>query len=74
MVKRVGESRYPCQTPTVVFEPACYAAIEEDCTGCLVIKLFGDSDKVGTDVVLLHGCPQSCVPNPVEGLLESMKT
>ena len=25
--------------------------------------------KVGADV-LLHGCPQSCMPNPVEGLLE----
>ena len=31
---------------------------------------FDDSDKVGADVVLLHGCPQSCTPNPVEGLLE----
>ena len=27
-------------------------------------------DKVGADVVLLHDCPQSCMPNPVEGLLE----
>ena len=25
---------------------------------------------VGADVVFLHGCPQSCMPNPVEGLLE----
>ena len=31
--------------------------------------VFDDSDKVGADVVLLHGCPQSCMPNPVEGLL-----
>ena len=35
-----------------------------------VIEVFDDSDKVGADVVLLHGCPQSCMPNPVEGLLE----
>ena len=27
-------------------------------------------DKVGADVVLLHGCPESCMPNSVEGLLE----
>ena len=27
-------------------------------------------DKIGADVVLLRGCPQSCMPNPVEGLLE----
>ena len=27
-------------------------------------------DKVGVDVLLVHGYPQSCFPNPVEGLLE----
>ena len=32
--------------------------------------MLGDSDKVGADVALFHGCPQSCMPNPVEGLLE----
>ena len=47
-----------------------YAAVEEDCTSGLVIEVFEDSDKVGADIVLLHGCPQSCMPNPVEGLLE----
>ena len=34
------------------------------------MEVFDDSDKVGADVVLLHDCPQSCLPNPVEGLLE----
>ena len=29
-----------------------------------------DSDKIGAYVVLLHGCPQSCMPNHVEGLPE----
>ena len=28
------------------------------------------SDKVGADVVLLHGFPQNCMPNIVEGRLE----
>ena len=46
------------------------ATVEEDCTSGLVIEVFDDLDKVGADVVLLHGCPQSCMPNPVEGLLE----
>ena len=32
--------------------------------------LIDDSDKVGAAVVLLHVCPQGCMPNPVEGLLE----
>ena len=50
-------------------EPVSYAAVEEDCTSGLVIEVFDDSDKVGADV-LLHGCPQSWVPNPAEDLLE----
>ena len=44
--------------------------VEEDYTSGLVIEVFDDSDEVGADVVLLHGCPQSCMPNPVEGFLE----
>ena len=51
-------------------EPVSYAVVEEDCTGALIIEVFGDLDKVGDDVVLLHGRPQSCMPNPVKGLLE----
>ena len=35
-----------------------------------MIEVVDDSDKVGADVVLLHGCPQSCLPNPIESLLE----
>ena len=51
-------------------EQVFYAAVEEESTGGLVIMGFDDSDMVSADVVLLHGCPQSCMPNPVEGLLE----
>ena len=51
-------------------EPVSYAVVEEDCTSGLIIEVFDDLDKVGADVVLLHGCSQSCMPNPVEGLLE----
>ena len=50
-------------------EPVSYAAVEEDYTIGLVIEVFDDSDKVGADV-RLHGCPQSCMPNLVEGLFE----
>ena len=49
-------------------EPVFYAAVEEDGTSGLDIEIFDDLDKIGADVVLLHGCPQSCMPNPVEGL------
>ena len=50
-------------------EPVSYAAVEEDCTSGLVIEVFDDSKKVCADE-LLHGCPQSSMLNPVEGLLE----
>ena len=53
-------------------EPVSYAAVEEDGTSGLVIEVFDDLDKVCADV-LLRGCPQSCMPNPVEGLLEVYK-
>ena len=36
----------------------------------LLQRFLMTCDKVCADVVLLHGCPQSCMPNPVEGLLE----
>ena len=45
-------------------------AYRKDGTSGLVIEFLDDSNKVGADVVLLHGCPQSCMPNPVEGPLE----
>ena len=50
--------------------PVSYAAVEEDGTSRLVTEVFDDSDKVCADVVLLHGIPQSCMPNPVKGFLE----
>ena len=51
-------------------EPVSYAAVEEDCTSGLVIEVSDESDKVGADVVPLHGCSQSCMTAPVEDLLE----
>ena len=45
-------------------------AVEEDGTSSFVIEVFDDLDKVGADVILLHGCPQSCMPNLVESLFE----
>ena len=69
MVKRVGESRYPCRTPTVVWNQSPKLPLKRAALVALSV-VFDDLDKVGADVVLLCGCPQSCMPNPVEGLLE----
>ena len=49
--------------------PVSYTAVEEDGTSGLVIEVFDDLNKVCADV-FIRGCPQSCMPNPVEGLLE----
>ena len=69
MLKRVGENT-PLSDSNCCSESVSYAAVEEDCTSGLVIEVFDDSDEVGVDVVLLLGCPQSCMPNTVEGLHE----
>ena len=69
MLKRVGESRHLSDS-NCCSKPDSYAAVEEDCTSGFLIEVFDDSEKVGADVVLLHGCPQSYIPNPVECLLE----
>ena len=74
MLKRVGESRHPCRTPTVVQNQSPMLLLKSTVlvivyTSRLVIEVIDDSGKVGADVVLLHGCPQSCMLNPVEGLL-----
>ena len=55
---------------TCCSEPVSYATVEENCTNGLVMEVVDDSDKVGAYVVLLHGCPHTCTPNPVEGVLE----
>ena len=65
MLKRVGESRHPCRTPTVVRNQSRMLPLKRT-----VIEIFDDLDKVCADVVLLRGCPQSCMPKPVEGLFE----
>ena len=36
----------------------------------LVVEFFYDLDKICADIVLIHVCLQSCMPNAVEGLLE----
>ena len=51
---------------TVDIPPVSYAAVEEDCTGGLIVEVFDDLDKVGADVIPLRDCPQSYMPNPVE--------
>ena len=67
MLKRVGESTHPCRTPTVVQNQSPTLPLK-----MTALEVFDDSDKIGAYVVLRHGCPQSYMPSPVEGLLEVM--
>ena len=69
MLKRVGESRHPCRTQTVVRNQSLMLLLKRTALEALLQRFHDDFDKVCADV-LLHGCPQSCMPNLVEGLLE----
>ena len=69
ILKTVGESRHPCRTPTVIRDHSAVLPLKRTAL-VVAIEVFDDLDKVCADVVLLHGCPQSWLPNPVEGLLE----
>ena len=51
-------------------EPFSNVVVMVDCAGRHVVEAFYDSDQVVIDVVQPHGCPQSCMPNSVERLLE----
>ena len=51
-------------------EPFSNVVVMVDCTGRLVVEAFYGSDQVVIDVVQSHGCPQSCMTNSVERLLE----
>ena len=68
MLQRMGESRHPCQIPAVVQNQSPMLLLKRTAL-VLVIEVFDDSNKADADV-LLQGCPQSCMQNPVEGLLE----
>ena len=69
ILKSVGESRHPSQTPTIVQNQS----VGEDCSSGLVIEVFDDSDMVGADFVLLHGCPQAACQTLSKAFLKAMK-
>ena len=69
MLKRVSESRNSSRTLTVVRNQSPMLLLKRTAfVPCY--RGFDDLDKVCAVTVLLHGCPQSCMPNPIEGLLE----
>ena len=51
-------------------EPFSYDVVIVDCAGRLFVEAFYGSDQVVMDAIQPHGCPQSCMPNSVERLLE----
>ena len=51
-------------------EPFSSVVVMLDCAGRLVVEAFYGSDQVVNDVIQPRGCPQSCMPNSVERLLE----
>ena len=55
MLKRVGDSRHPCRTPTIVWNQSLMLLLKR--------TVFDDLDKIGADV-LPHGCPQKLQAKP----------
>ena len=51
-------------------EPSSNVVAMVDCTDHLVVEAFYSYDQVVIDVIQPHGCPQGCMPNSVERLLE----
>ena len=51
-------------------EPFSNVVVIVDCAGRRVVEAFYGSGQVAIDVIQPHGCPQSCMPNSVERLLE----
>ena len=74
MLKRVGDSRHPCRTPTVVRNPVSYAAVEENDTSGLVIEVFDDLDKVCAVVVLFMVAHKAACQTLSKAFLKSVKT
>ena len=74
MLKRVGESRHPCRTPTVVRNQSPILLLKRTALEALLLRFLMTWIRFVLMyffmVVFLHGCPQSCMLNPVEGLLE----
>ena len=71
MLKRVRESRHPFRTQTVVWNQSPMLLLKRTALVALSLRFLMTRIRlVHADVVLLYVCPQSCMPNPVEGLLE----
>ena len=69
MLKRLGESRQPYLTPTVVLNQSPVLPFKQTAlVPC--IELLNRVDKVCIDIVQPHSCPKCCVPHPVECLFE----
>ena len=59
MLKNVGDSRHPCQTPT---ERLPYLALYKYCIGSLCLKLLDGVDQLLAHVEFFHGGPKSIMP------------
>ena len=70
MLKKGGREQTPLVYSSCVSEPFSNVIVMVDCANRLVVEAFYGSDQVVIDVIQPHGCPQSCMPNCVERLLE----
>ena len=71
MLKRVGESRHPFLTPTVVLNQSPMPSLNH--TSGLVVEVLGDLDQVGINVIKPYSRPKSFIPYSVKRLFKINK-
>ena len=74
MLKRVGESRQPCRTPSVVLNQSEMLLLKRTALVALPQRFFDDSEEVGAYIVLLNNCHKAASQTMSKAFLKSMKT
>ena len=74
MLKRVGESRHHCQTPTVVWNQSPRLLLKRSALVALSQRFLTTWIRLALMLYFFMVAYKAAMPNPVEGLLESMKT
>ena len=74
MLKRVGETRHPCGTTTVVQNKSSMLLLKRTVLVALSQRCLMTQKRVGTDVVLLHGCQKAACKTLLKASFKSTKT
>ena len=69
MLKRVGEGKHPFRSPPVVRNQSAMLPLQRTALVAVLKRCLITRIRLAL-MFVLHGFPQSCMRNPVEGLFE----